>query len=206
MKPVDNINIIKPLLDFSDKDRFYFLQIINRKKDVKKGTKIQGTNNNSRLVKAYFVRSEEYLDFVYPEIKELCKLFNARAMIHLQQRSFERIAFQNLKLITDNIINKNYDKVHKCYTSTCGKVGVGDKYWIVDVDEEDLYRLSYTWFDDISIDLYNIQPIGSKVIDIIPSKSGQHIITKPFNLNKFKEIYPDIDVHKNNPVNIYIPS
>ena len=31
------------------------------------------------------------------------------------------------------------------------------------------------------------------------------IITKPFNLKQFKDKYPDIDVHKNNPTILYIP-
>lgn len=202
---VDNFKQIKALLNFEE-GKFYFLQVILRKKDFKEGLKVNGTNNNSRLIKAYFIDSLEYLEYIEPEVKELCKIFNARAMIHLQKRDYEKIAFRALKLLTDNLINRNYHKIHKVYTSACGKFGSGQKYWIVDIDKEDIDRLSYTWFDDISIDLYNIQPIGSKVIDIIPSKSGQHIITKPFNLNKFKEIYPDIDVHKNNPVNIYIPS
>lgn len=30
--------------------------------------KVNGVNNNSRLVKAYYVNSLEYLDFITPEI------------------------------------------------------------------------------------------------------------------------------------------
>ena len=37
----------------------------------------------------------------------------------------------------------------------------------------------------------------------LPAKSGYHIITEPFNLQQFKEKYPDIDVHKNNPTLLY---
>lgn len=201
---VDNFKQIKDFMEFKEGE-FYFLQILQRKKDVKIGQKVSGPNNNSRLVKAYFVHSLEYLNFIESEVKELCHTFNARAMVHLQRRSYERIALQTLKLVTDNLINKNFDKVHKVYTSACGKFGTGEKFWIIDIDKEDLNKLSYTWFDYISTDLYNIQPIGSKVVDIIPSKSGQHIITKPFNLQEFTKIYPDIGIHKNSPVNIYIP-
>ena len=43
----------------------------------------------------------------------------------------------------------------------------------------------------------------SKFIAEIPTKSGCHLITTPFNLQQFKEKYPDIDVHKNNPTLLY---
>jgi len=43
-----------------------------------------------------------------------------------------------------------------------------------------------------------------KVIDLIPSKSGYHLITNPFNLAKFKKLYP-VDVQKDAPTNLYIP-
>ena len=45
----------------------------------------------------------------------------------------------------------------------------------------------------------------SKIYAYIPTKNGYHIITKPFNLKQFKDKYPDIDVHKNNPTILYIP-
>jgi hypothetical protein len=38
----------------------------------------------------------------------------------------------------------------------------------------------------------------------IPTKSGIHIITRPFNLKNFKEKYPDVDVHKDNMVILYL--
>lgn len=43
------------------------------------------------------------------------------------------------------------------------------------------------------------------LIDEIPTVNGYHLITKPFNLQKFKEIFPYIDVHKNNPTLLYFP-
>ena len=34
---INNFNLIKPLLDFNSEDDFYFLQILQRKKDHPKG-------------------------------------------------------------------------------------------------------------------------------------------------------------------------
>jgi hypothetical protein len=39
----------------------------------------------------------------------------------------------------------------------------------------------------------------------IKTKSGFHIITQPFNVMKFKERYPDVDIQKKNPTVLYIP-
>jgi hypothetical protein len=40
-------------------------------------------------------------------------------------------------------------------------------------------------------------------LDIIPTKNGVHIITRPFNLQKFKGFHPGMDVHKENPTLLY---
>jgi len=40
-------------------------------------------------------------------------------------------------------------------------------------------------------------------LNFVPTKSGVHIITRPFNLKKFKEKYPNVDVHKDNPTILY---
>lgn len=206
---VNNFNIVKPLLSWSNDDEFYFLQIIQRKKDAAPGMKVNGTNNNSRLIKAYYVKSLEYLDFIEPEVIALCNLFGARAGLNLNKRSFKKTALQHLKLVTDNLINENYDKIYKTYSSAVGKFSHDkNKKWIIDIDKEDLIRLQS--IREIINSLPPLidkerNPIESKIIVEIPSKTGLHLITSPFKLDSFKTIYPDIDVGKNNPTNLYIP-
>jgi len=39
----------------------------------------------------------------------------------------------------------------------------------------------------------------------IPSRNGLHLITLPFSLKDFKKKFPDIEVHKDNPTNLFIP-
>jgi len=199
---IDNFDKIRNLLEFRSQDDFYFLQILQRKKDNEKG-KVNGSNNNSRLIKAYYIKNLEHFDFIKPEIIELCKSFNARAGINLNRRSFYRMALQHLRKVTDQIISKNYDKSHKAYSSVVGAYNDdSDKKWIIDIDVANMDIV------DDTIDLItNIQPYGNKELAILPSKNGWHIITSPFNLADFK-MQPeskDIEVHKNNPTNLYIP-
>lgn len=213
---VDNFDQIKSLLEWDNEDDFYFLQILQRKKDTKPGQEVSGTNNNSRLIKAYYIKyieNIEYLDFIKPEVIKLCELFNARAGINLNKRSFEKTALQNMKLVTDNIINKNYDKVHKTYTSACGKFQHdSQKKWIVDIDKEDI-----PFLEEIrdAISLCNPNQGSSKIIAEIPSKSGLHLITTPFDKKYFRCLISNIsnkhrtelliDVQTNNPTNLFIP-
>jgi hypothetical protein len=88
------------------------------------------------------------------------------------------------------------------FNTVCGEThSEKDKKWIIDID--DMFN------DDQYLDLVNflhdLEPIGGKVITNLSSKNGFHIITTPFNMQKFKDTHPTIDVHKNNPTNLYIP-
>jgi hypothetical protein len=184
----------------------YFCQILQRKKDAKEGQKVNGTNNNSRLVKAYYIKSLDQFDFIENEVIKLCELFNARAGINLNRRSFEKMALQHLKKVTDQLINKDYSKAYKAYSSVTGAYSHdSDKKWIIDLDGE--AENTFDFVANINNFLKTLEPnVGeSKVITRIPSKSGSHLITSPFNLKDFKDKYPTISVHKNNPTNIYCP-
>ena len=199
-----NFDKIRPLLNFDEKEEnFYFLQILQRKKDHKKG-KVNGTNNNSRLIKAYYISSMEYFDFIEPEIIELCNIFQARAGINLNKRNYEKMSLQLLRKLTDQILNKDFNKAYKAYSSVVGAYNHDtDKKWIIDIDQGELEGRKLN--DMILFIERECQPIGAKYIATIPSKTGKHVITRPFNLQTFKEQYPDIEVHKNNPTNLYIP-
>jgi hypothetical protein len=198
---VNNFDRIRGLLEFKSKDDFYFLQILQRKKDHKEG-KVNGTNNNSRLIKAYYVYSLEYFDFIMPEVIEMCKLFNARAGINLNRRSFKKMQLQHLKKITEQLLNNDHDKSHRAYNTVCGAFSHdSDKKWILDIDDKD--------YDPRNLlgTIHQYQPTGDKFIARIPSKNGYHLIVSPFNLQEFKkdERFRDIEVHKNNPTNLFIP-
>lgn len=196
---VDNFNKIKSLLAFRTDDDFYFIQIIQRKKDH--NDNVNGSNNNSRLIKAYYCKSLEHYCFLEKEIIELCTTFNARAGINLNRRSFKKMALQHLKKVTDQILNEDYFHAHKAYSSVVGAFShENDKTWILDVDE--IGR------DKNEVILYaekECSPFGPKFITTIPSKSGYHILMRPFDLKEFSKKFPDIEVHKNNPTNLYIP-
>lgn len=210
--PVNNFDQIRELLKFRSDDDFYYLQILQRKKDHKDGkVKVNGTNNNARLVKAYYVHSLEYFDFIKPEVIQLCEIFNARAGMNLNRRSYEKIALQHLRKVTEQIINKNFNKSYKAYSSVCGSFHHdNDKRWIIDIDDA---NYSIEDVKEFIEKLHDIQPVGDKFVAALPSKNGWHGIVKPFNMQdahgelSARGFYDHQDdcVMKNNPTNLYIP-
>lgn len=205
---INNKELIKPLLTFPHKDIFYFVQILQRKKDHK-GERLGGSNNNSRLIKAYYITSVEKLEVHWEEMVKLAELFNARVSINLNPRNFQKAAFHVLQKIANQMSNGDFYGVRKAYDSVCGEYHSEiDKRWLIDIDKEQMPLK-----DKISqyVQLAHLQmsehkTAGNyKILAEIPSKTGMHIITNPFNLDAFNRTFPDISTHKNNPTSLYIP-
>lgn len=194
---VDVFDDIKDLLSFSSDDDFYYLQILQRKKENPE------LGSNSRVIKNYYIRSLEHLSERYEEIKGLCNFFNARASLRLNKRSFEKVAFKSLQNYANTMSNKDFNRMMNSYDRACGQSSnqKNDKRWIVDIDGE----YSSEYLNNISEFINKCMPEGDKVLKVIPTKNGIHLITNPFNLMEFKNVYGDIDVHKDNPINLYIP-
>lgn len=202
MKKIDNFDKIKPLLEFPSTDAFYFLQILQRKKDFP-GERIGGSNNNSRLIKSYHITSVEHLETHREEIIKLCQVFGARAGINLNPRSFQKVAFKTIQKIADQMSSSDFYSVRKAYDSVCGiYTAEMDKRWLVDIDSKDetfLYQV-YRLIAELHS---HIENRNYRILDVIETKSGYHIITNPFNLGAFHQAHPDIEVHKNNPTLLY---
>lgn len=203
---LNNFEQIKKLLSFNSADEFYFVQILQRKKDNKDNPNVEylGTNNSSRLIKAYYITSIEKLERYEKEMIALANLFNARVGINLNKRSFYKTSFNTLKKIAEQLHNKEFTSVHRSWNTSCGiHNDIEDKIWLLDFDYK---PTNPDWYIDIKGFLYGLQPICvNKVIDFIPSNNGIHVITKGFDTREFVKKYPDVEIHKNNPTNLYIP-
>ena len=209
---INNLELIKPFLKFESNDIYYHLQILKRRKDCLEHEKAR--NNNSRCLKTYYISSIEYLEEKFPEIQKLCKHHQARAYINLNSKSYIKTAFEMNIKVAERMKNKQFEYIYRSYESAAGMsdVNVGNIRWIVDIDEKEISPLmlsyieyhcvpfsNWTYNVDNDIDVFN-----SKILAKIPTKSGWHLITKPFNLQQFKQQYPDVDVQKNNPTLCYM--
>lgn len=194
---INNLEQIKKIIEFDSEDDFYHLQIIKRKKEHKE------LGSNSMIVKTYYVKSYDHLDKIMPEIICLCDFHNARGCINLNRRSFEKLAFQNMRKVTDQIMNRDFRSVKDSYNSVCGAYSnEPNKKWIIDIDEKDQNKIQI-----IENDIKNCEPNRreNKTIALLETKNGYHLITSVFRLDQFKELNPTIEIHKDNPTILYIP-
>jgi hypothetical protein len=190
---IDNFKLIKPFLEFPNDDIYYHLQILRRGKDH---PELPAAN---RVIKPYFICSLESLDYVEDEIKKLCEFFGARAYINLAPKSIKKTTMLQLKYIAQRAYEGDFKKIWKSWNTCAGEIKGEESRWVVYIDNSNI-KWNYVMDDIDTLEPYSMD---TKYITNIPTKSGWHIITTPFNLQQFKEKYPNIDVHKNNPTLLY---
>ena len=195
---INNLDIIKPLLNFTDEGDFYMLYILKRKKDQPKEER--DNHQSSRTIKTYCIDSLDYLDSKYEEIMQLSELFKARAYIHIQKQNHKDVALDMMMLLAERIKNGQHNQKN-LFESVVGKVKRMENRWIVDIDDKDEKELAKT----IAI-LDETRPEGNKVEAVIPTKSGYHLITKRFDVDMFRKSYPQVDIQKKNPTLLYFPN
>ena len=195
---INNLDIIKPLLNFTDEGDFYMLYILKRKKDQPKDER--DNHQSSRTIKTYCIDSLDYLESKYEEIIQLSELFKARAYIHIQKQNHKDVALDMMMLLAERIKNGQHNQKN-LFESVVGKVKRMENRWIVEIDDKDEKELAKT----IAI-LDETRPEGNKVEAVIPTKSGYHLITKRFDVDMFRKSYPQVDIQKKNPTLLYFPN
>lgn len=229
---VDNFKIIeeyiaKQTLTWKEGD-CYYVQLLRRQADDPmiggvKDKKYHG-NMHSRSIKDYLIRSVDHLEDVKQQIIEFCKLENVRAYIRLNKRNYKNIALEMLKHIAEQAASgETFSSPFHLVSSACGQCcqAGDDKTWIVDLDKE------YLPYEAEIIDIIcQCQPHNKRIEEcgdkakyikenffIVPTKSGKHIVCKPFNKQMFGEFWATssmkdmkvLDIHKDNPTILYVP-
>ena len=201
---IDNFDLILNNLSFNNKDEFYFVQIIQRKKDGNEGLRVR---NGYRLIRSYYIYSRQELIDLKDRIIELCKNNNARAYINPNVRNAKEVALECIKKYSDLISNDSSFMGNNIWDSSCGSTRArGYKaLWIVDIDNLDqLDKIQET------INLCQGQP-GDKIKYVVPTVHGCHLVTYGFNREEFndrlRQLGVDyVDIHKDNPTLLYYDS
>lgn len=201
---VNNFEKIKEYLIFNSSDDFYVLFVKKRRKDN------PGLKYGEVDIATFYITSIKELEELMPEITAICDATNSRAYINLNSRSFKSIALHTNKKLGDILVCGDYKYARKIYASeSLSHSNSEDKKWIIDFDYEDGYGKKVndlSSLTDVMDFLKKLQEKDGKVplTNIIPTKNGVHIVTRPFRFNKFKENYPDVDVHKEPTTLLYI--
>jgi len=204
----DNFHIIEHLLDFKEPNTFYFIQILKRRKDN------PGLKTDVQTIDNLYIYTPEDLNKLREKIVERCTKNNARAYINLNRLDTEKIALQTLRKIADLVIQGDYRAVKNAYSSVCGTYhSESEKRWVVDIDS-DVIHLKDEVRQVIEILQREIKGHNYRILAEIPTRSGVHLITNPFNVHLFRKImaeranssedgYLKIEVQKNSPTILY---
>jgi hypothetical protein len=195
---INNIELIKPLLNFEKEGDFYMLYIFKRKKDQPEGER--DNHQSVRTIKTYCIESIEYLERRYDEIKQLCEMFKARAYIHIQKQNHKDVAMNMITEIVNRIQSGQINQQH-VFDSVVGQIKTQEKRWIVDIDSVDILYLM-----GVKHAVNMCRPVGEKIQAYINTKNGYHLITDRFDVQEFKKYYPDIDIQRKNPTLLYYPN
>ena len=184
----DNINIMRqymidlgiPLMQSYRKDLYFDVQLVRRGKDNKDMPAANYT------FKTYYIDSIELFDKYIDEIKTCCGLFRLRAYISVNAKSKIELSKKTLLKYAEMIATEEFKKPWRLCDSINGGLDGHEKRWILDVDDIDMNDDRLKRYCSI---VESCESKFEKIIVVcLPTKSGVHIITHPFNGEKFKNI------------------
>lgn len=200
---IDNFELIKPMFYFNEANNMFFhCQIVQRAKDHKPNKVGEGA------IKTYFIRSREHLDRVKDEIILLCEHYGARAYINVAGKDFDAMQKLMLMKLARNVTENIIQNPRKILNSAAGELKSRRPLWIVDVDDISIMKVIADKLFELYVDIWKkkgsdisveaLKEVGYNYIYAqIPTKQGVHLIVRPFNLQSFHKVFPNVDVHKN---------
>lgn len=176
---VDNFNKLEEFFWFNENnEQFFSIVIVRRNKDFPKEDKVK-----EKIIQSYYVRSYKQLLNLKEEITTICDLYGARAYINLNVKSLHEFQKRLTLQLAEYSLNDVVVSIDKLASGVVGKMPGKNKKYIVDID-------------DLK-DLPTVRNYLNSIITEIPTVNGVHLICSKFDVNKFKETFPNIDVHKN---------
>lgn len=195
---IDNLEIIKSILNFQKRGDFYMLYVFKRKKDQPEGER--NNHQSVRTIKTYCIESIDHLERRYDEIRQMCEMFKARAYIHVQKQNHFDVSLNMMVALAQRIQDGNVNQ-KGLFDSVVGQIKTQEKLWIVDIDTQDLQELR-----NIQVTINQCKPEGPKTKYIVPTKNGWHLITDRFDVLEFSKKHPEVDIQKKNPTLLYLPN
>lgn len=158
-------------------DIFYNVALIGRKKD---NTLVDGK------VKSYTINDISDLDKYKQEIITICDALKVRAYISVNYKSHKQVTLDAMVEYANDIAQDCLNNSRGIYDSVVAKfVDHKKQLWIIDVDKDDSFGKSVDELTDLYIKTIESCKPYKKIVAVIPTKSGKHIITHPFDSSDF---------------------
>lgn len=198
---IDNFKIVRDqILDFRSNDDYYFVELIQRRKDFPEGSNVK----SQTCVGIYMIKSQDQFDNLEDEIKMICRMHNARAYINPSRKSLKRttvlLAEQLFGMITQGDCHKLNSRLESA-AGLCKPEGDA-KLFVVDLDTKD--NVTFQKVENI-LASYD----GHVVKAVVPTVNGFHFITAPFNCMDFHaaclkaKIDPVPEIKHNSPTLLF---
>jgi hypothetical protein len=205
MAKVDNFDLFSDVLLFKEdlrpelaNDVFYMVQIMTRTKD---------TGEKPKHIHSLFVESREYLMSHKDMIVKLCETFNARAYINVNPSSYKKCVLESFSVLSTMVENEKYrgilslpETMAGAYTNPIGKA---HKKWVVDLDDIRTEEELEPFIRFILNEYHESKRDTSGEVVVVPTVSGSHLLVTPFDKRRFKERWPNIQIHENSPSILY---
>ena len=170
----NNIELFKNYLsefypDLSiDPDMYFVVELIRRGKD---NPDLPAANYK---FKTYYINSIRDIDRFEKEIISVCDLLKLRAYFSINKKSYKQVMLDTAMEYTRRLALHDYKKPYVIWESCSGSYRKRkDKRWVIDIDEG-MNKENY-------LDL-----IGKdNLLTEFPTRTGLHLIVKPFNLSEF---------------------
>lgn len=204
-------------MEVEQRECFYVVQLLQRQKDNPDQQYMNPNfrNNSNRAIQQFQIFSLDDWDLKIPTIIKLARLYQARVYINLNPKDSKDVFVGFMQNLTDRMRTGNYLKLHRMYNEVIGKTPTkrnSRKTWLVDIDTHDESVINTVQNTIESLpgggdktgtvatkDGFLTGISLGKVYAKIPTKNGLHLITSTFDADAFKKLFPDIDVHENNP-------
>ena len=158
-------------------DIFYNVALIGRKKD---NALVDGK------VKSYTINDISDLDKYKQEIITICDALKVRAYISVNYKSHRQVALNVMVEIANYSLQDYFKSSRGLYDSVVAKfVDHKKQLWIIDVDKDDSFGKSVDELTELYIKTIESCKPYKKIVTVIPTKSGKHIITHPFDASEF---------------------
>lgn len=179
---VDNINLIRDMLEFDENGEFYYISIMQRNKD---GVKVASSHDNCRRIRTFYVFSLEEFDRVVPFIKEICDKINARCYIELNRKNIFQCQLECIKRLAE-CIQHGTTKSRAIMDSVVAGAPSKDKLWMIDVDRPG---------GDVNDIIDYVGHHKGGMHTVLPTVNGCHIITSRFDPREFH--FEDAELKRN---------
>lgn len=190
----DNIKVMRDYMKYLGipekqqyrKDLYFDVQLIRRGKDN------PDTPAANYTFKTYYIDSLELFDRYIEEIKTCCDMFHLRAYISVNAKSKIELSKKTLVKYAEMVALEESKKPWRFCDSVNGSLSGKEKRWVIDIDDCE---------DDNQYLYYVREAIGrcstkydNAIITTLPTKSGFHIITHPFNTYEFNKHCEDMGI------------